>query len=81
MKKLRLHVGRIALFNLISMLKLKEKSSNPVELQNLNKIQIRLKELRNINFSKNVCWVDFIDCFQMYIIKQVFHSALVPFLT
>ena len=42
---------------------LKEKSSNPVELQNLNKIQISLKELRNINFSKNVCWVDFIDFF------------------
>ena len=55
---------------------LKEKSSNPVELQNLNKIQISLKELRNINFSKNVCWVDFIDFFQKYIIKQVFHGRI-----
>ena len=42
---------------------LKEKSSNPVELQNLNKIQISLKEQCNINISKNVCWVDFIDFF------------------
>ena len=58
------------------MLMLKEKSSNPVELQNLNKIQISLKELRNINFSKNVCWVDFIDFFQMYIIMQVFHGRI-----